>query len=415
MSGMLTHPGEPRIASQAVERGQAFFVLATLFSCIVLQRFALPLGELRISLATPLVFAAAAWCLAGRSLALDPRRVVFMLGLLSVALASTAVRLNAPTSMAPVMSIPSLIHWLAVTALAVLAFRQPMDENRFFRMLLAWLQFIAVAGLVQFAAQFAGAGLFSFSGLVPDELLIERQYMTELTLEGSDIRRANGFFLVEPSVFSQFMAIGLIAEWVSFRRSRVLVLLMAGLLASVSGTGWIVLGAFVVQLAFSRGARGIVSVLGIGIVAGISLALVAFAIPEIAEAMFARTAEFSTPGTSGYDRFVTPFKIIPLALDSAPWVPLVGLGPGTAEYLTVPFTYFLITPAKTLLEYGVPGLLLYVALILTNRRTARQRVLTFPLVVLLMITGGYHQFPPVLFIVLLIVTVATLRTSGRPG
>jgi hypothetical protein len=77
----------------------------------------------------------------------------------------------------------------------------------------------------------------------------------------------------------------------------------------------------------------------------------------------------------------------------------------------LPYVYHVNTPLKLLLEYGIAGLGLYLAAILSARRTRRQRTLVLPMLVLLLLTGGYHQFAPMLFLVVLVITVARLEES----
>ena len=100
-------------------------------------------------------------------------------------------------------------------------------------------------------------------------------------------------------------------------------------------------------------------------------------------------------------------------LEAAPRVVFTGIGPGAATDLVLPFRYWLNTPVKLLLEYGVLGLGFYLLLLLTATRTPRQTRLIVPLFVLLMFTGGYQQFSPILFPVLLLLDVAFLRADGR--
>jgi hypothetical protein len=121
--------------------------------------------------------------------------------------------------------------------------------------------------------------------------------------------------------------------------------------------------------------------------------------------------EFSMPGTSGNERFVTPFMALSAVLADAPWTFLTGIGPGASEELTLPFFYRLNTPIKVLMEYGAGGLFFYLALLVSGTRPRRQWLLLAPMLTLLLLTGGYHQFSPVLFPVLLLGTVATLRAS----
>jgi hypothetical protein len=399
--------GPPRAVAVALP---VQFVVAILFASLVLQRFGLPVGDLRVHAVTPVALVAAIAGLHAGTLGLDRRRVALLLALGAVALVSTAARANLAAPIAPRSSLPSLAYWLFLTSFVALSFGRAVPEEWFFRRVAWWLGLVAVAGLAQFAAQFAGLSLFSFAGLVPGSLLVEHLFAVEIALE-SGVMRSNGFFLVEPSVFSQLMAVGLMIETLYFRRTAWMALFLAGLLAAVSGTGWLVLGAFVVQLGIGLGLRG--AVLAAALAMGLVLGLVAlsFLAPEIAEGLFDRMGEFSMVGTSGYERFVTPWLVLRDVLDQVPWALATGLGPGTAEQLTLPYVYHVNTPLKLLLEYGIAGLGLYLAAILSARRTRRQRTLVLPMLVLLLLTGGYHQFAPMLFLVVLVITVARLEES----
>ena len=95
----------------------------------------------------------------------------------------------------------------------------------------------------------------------------------------------------------------------------------------------------------------------------------------------------------------------------APWAVLTGIGPGTSEHLALPYPYSMNSPTKILVEYGAVGLVLYLALLTSAARTARQRMLLLPVLVMLLFDGNWCQFPPVLFPALLIITVARLRET----
>lgn len=387
------------------------FVGLTLAICLFLQRFALPYGSLEVSIAMPLVLLLSGWGLMVGILTIDRRRAAFFLGLVACGLIATAVHATYPLAIAPRTSLNSLVYWLAMTAFAVLRLRAPMDERRFFSLLAIMLELVAVAGIAEFVAQLVGLRLFSFSGLVPANLLIEHEYDVVASISGTDLLRSNGFFLVEPSVFSQFMAVGVIVEWLLFRRPARLALYLVGLLVSVSGSGWLVLCAFVVELAFVTGALGVLRALVLAGVCVLAMTLASLVIPDITSALTGRVGEFNVQGSSGYDRFVTPFMVLAQVLSGAPWSILTGIGPGASEQLLVPYFYQLNTPVKVILEYGLPGLLFYLLLLLYAIRTPTQWLLICPLFVLLMFTGGYQEFAPILFPVLLISTVALLHPN----
>ena len=384
------------------------FTWGTLFCCLALQRLAVPAAGLKVSLATPLVLGLALWGLASGTLVIERRRMALYCGLCAVAMFSVATQVSLPLAMAPRMSTTSLAYWLGITAFAVLRFRHSVSETAFFRLVSLALAALAVAGLLQFALQFVGIGLFSFAGIVPDQFLIEEQYKVVIPIDRG-LNKSNGFFLVEPSVFSQFMALAVVIEALYLRRAAYLVLFFAALLLSMSGTGWMVLGSYIAVLAISAGRRGLLG--AILLAAGCALAFTAlsFVAPDFADMMSGRMYEFTLPGTSGHERFVTPFMALQDLFNAAPWVSVTGIGPGASEQLMVPYIYHLNTPVKVLMEYGVFGLTLYLALLTWGTRPKRQSTLLVPLMALLLLTGGYHQFSPILFAVLLIGTVAYVR------
>ncbi len=384
------------------------FTWGTLFCCLVLQRFAIPLAGLKVSIATPLVLGLAAWAVASGTLVIERRRMALFCGLCAVALFSVATQFNLPLAIAPRMSLTSLYYWLAITGFAVLRFRHSVSETAFFRLVSLALAALAVAGLVQFVLQFVGVSFFAFTGVVPDDFLIEEQYNVTIPIDRG-LNKSNGLFLVEPSVFSQFMALAVVVEALYLRRVAYLVLFFVALLSSMSGTGWLVLGSYIAVLAISAGRRGLLG--AILLAAGCALAFTALSVvlPDFADMMSGRVYEFTLPGTSGHERFVTPFLALQDLLNAAPWVSVTGIGPGASEQLIVPYIYHLNTPIKVLMEYGIFGLLLYLCLLTWGTRTKRQWMLLTPLMVLLLLTGGYHQFSPILFPVLLVGTVAFMH------
>ena len=75
------------------------------------------------------------------------------------------------------------------------------------------------------------------------------------------------------------------------------------------------------------------------------------------------------------------------------------------------WSYNLNPPVKISLEFGIPGFVLYLLYLLTARRTSTQKALLVTILVLLLLDGGYSQFPPVLFPALLLILIADLRPS----
>jgi hypothetical protein len=409
--------GQARIGRSAPlviddNKAQTAFVLTTLFSSLVLQRFGIPVGGQLVSVALPIVGIVAGWYLWVGVLGLDRQRVVIMFGLLAVVMLSYGYSKNAPFAFVTKSSLMSMIYWLLITSFAVLRFSEPMDEKAFFRAVVRVLAFIAICGIAAFVLQFVGLTLFSFSTFLPEQFSFEPSYNVVIPIGDSSRFKANGLFLVEPSVFSQFMAIGLACEWVTERRPWLVGLFLFALFSAVSGTGWLAVGGFVAYIGLTSGSRGLAAAIAFSCVCILAFAAVGFFLPDVTETLTGRVGEFGAQGSSGNGRFVTPFLVSSYIFDLAPIAFFTGTGPGSADtFSVISYVYGLSTPIKILLEYGILALVAYLALIVANRRTPRQNAVTVPALVVFLFGGTYEHFPPLLFPILLITTVANLREA----
>ena len=395
--------------SLQTQRACLRFTLLLLGACLFLQRFGLPLGDQSLSIVGPVGLGLAGYELLRGNLLLNRTRSAVFMGLVGLALLGAAWHDMGPGAFDAGPSEKSLIQFLLLTAFATLSFAVPVDERAFFGCVNRLLGIVAAAGLLQFAAQFAGLRLFAFADFLPDRWLIESGYNLAIPTGIGDVLKSNGFFLVEPSVFSQFMALGLIIEVLNFRRPLQLALFVGGLLLSFSGTGWIVLASFLAFGGLRLGPRGVrLIALAASVLAAAGVALLLLA-PDFAGAFQSRLGEISQPGTSGHMRFVTPFWFINDVLAREPSALFTGIGAGVSEKMSFPYAFTVNTPIKVFAEYGAPLLLAYLALFALARRTLNQAALFVPCMLLFLFTGGYQQFPPILFPVLLFVAVARLK------
>lgn len=411
--GAVTAPATPAARSGARTRARAGagaralrFTTVLVCICLFLQRFGVPLGSKPFSLVGPLGLALAGWALAQGTLAVHRIRLACFLVLAICVAVGLLTQGVTPGQAAPNMA--SMSQFLLLTSFAVLSFAEPVDEARFFRIVAYWFAVIAACGIAQFLAQAVGVRIFAFTGILPTALLYESGYNLIIPVGAGDLLKSNGFFLIEPSTFSQIMALGLIIEILAFRRAGYLALFAAGLLLSFSGTGWIVLASFVIAAVLGMGWRGIAIGGGTVLLLGLLLGFAWFAMPDFAHVLQGRMDEFSQPGTSGHRRFITPFWALSDTLHARPSVALTGLGSGVSEKLELPYEYDVNTPIKVGLEYGVGGLLAYVMLFLAGRRSPIQAGLLVPACTLFFFAGAYQQFPPVIFLTLLLTSVARL-------
>jgi hypothetical protein len=379
--------------------------------CLFFQRFGMPFGGESLNLVGPVGLCLSGWALARGTLVFDRARLVLYLGLAFLAVFGAGWRALSANSFDGSPSPNSMLQFLLLTGFAVLSFGVAVDEGAFFRRVNGLFAVVAVAGIAQFFLQFIGVRLFAFGDLLPERILYEAGYNLKIPVGIGDILKSNGFFLVEPSVLSQFMALALIIEVLNFRRLIYLCAFAGALVLSFSGTGWIVLGAFLVTAGLRLGRRGFVVALVAVLVLGAAAGLLWLAAPDFFAAFADRFNEISQPGTSGNMRFVTPFRLVGDVLARVPSALISGIGAGVSERISMPYAYDVNTPIKIMLEYGLPLLIVYVALFCVARRTVLQSALLAPCLVLVLLTGGYQQFGPVLYPVLLLVAVARLRPA----
>ena len=413
----LVQPGRAAAWRPTVDHMQQALLFTTVVLAVsmFLQRFGVPAGGKPVNVVGPIGLGIAVVGVLRGTLTFSRIRLPLFLLLCALASFGMAYRQIVPGVFQTGTILPSLLQFLLLTSFATLSFAQPVPEREFMRRVTAVLSLIAVAGIGQFVAQIVGLGLFSFRGLVPPSLLFEDGYNLQIPAGFANLYKSNGFFLLEPSVFSQFMAFGLILELLVLRRIRILALFAAGLMLSMAGTGWIVLAAFVVSSAFSMGRRGIlISILTlalVGLLAGGALVLA----PDAAAVFSSRLDEVVRPSTSGHLRFITPFWLLDDVMTGEPSAALLGLGSGGSARLSRADEYTLDTPVKIAIDYGLPALAVYVALLAAGRKTVTQRAVVLPGLVLLLFAGGYQQFAPALFPVLLVMSVANLRPETGPA
>jgi hypothetical protein len=207
----------------------------------------------------------------------------------------------------------------------------------------------AVCGLVQLVGQLLSSGMFLDPiRLLPQAILFQGYNTTYPVFYGGSLLKPNGMFLLEPSYFSQLVAMGLVSELVFFHRKWRIAVLITALAFSFSGTGILIL---LPALLFIGSSRVIVSF------ALFATALAAVMIVLGFGEFFAdRAAETGQTGSSGNERFVAPYVEIVQEWSDSTMICLFGKGAGSSERMsTAVETAFGAIP-KVGLEYGLVGL-----------------------------------------------------------
>ena len=295
--------------------------MAVLVSAVFLQRFSLPFGATRLTFDfAAIVLILSYQFLCGKLLVQYDRLLWF----LSLVLANTSsLLLNFENS-------KLTAYFLSLALNSLLMLSRPSTSDQYNRMLQAFqllVIFLSCLGVVQFVLQFVidGTALMNFYGIVPEFLLSEGVLSEPRNFGG--IIKSNAIFFHEPSIYSQFTALGILIEVLEFRRPRYLVVIALGFLVAYSGTGLVLLLLFLPFASLTHDKAGF-SVL---LVAMFALGLAATGIIELS-VFTSRVGEFEEPGSSASIRFVAPMWATAEHFHTASLQALlVGDGPGAAK------------------------------------------------------------------------------------
>ncbi len=353
----------PAVAPRAPgPRAVAIAFLLLMLSATVLQRFGLNLGSYSLNAALVAVFVLLVIAGLCGVLAISTERLIlYGLGL-SVALVSAMLNERATS-----MSSLALLAVMYLPFVFVLTPRAGLTPERATGMFLDVAALCAVAGVVQFYAQYLikARWLFDFTEQVPGLLQGPSGYNTVISV--GSLYKSNGFFFREPSGFSFVMALGLMLECLGPRRLWRLGFLGLGLLLSYSGTGLL---ALLIGLVIPMNRRTLLRLLLVGAVAAGLYALLAG--PLNLSYTLSRLDEFGSEDSSAYIRYIAPGRLLAEAAASSPGRLWFGHGPGTIFRQDVGYEFHDPTWAKLIFEYGVTGFVAFVALYLVSLRSSPQ-------------------------------------------
>jgi hypothetical protein len=227
----------------------------------------------------------------------------------------------------------------------------------------------ALIGILQFFAQFYihEPWLFDFRDYIPPVINAEGSpHDANTVIPVGTLFKSNGFFFREPSGFSQTLAIALICEFAIFKRFIRIGVLGYALLLTYSGTGLVVL---LIGLMFPFGAKTALRLAAVGLA---GLLLFAFLGDKLNLSFtVGRLDEFNSETSSAYARFVSPFRLVGLGLDTNSWAPFFGNGPGSITDAKARLGNNLFDPtwAKLVFEYGFFGFVLILAFVIFTMRS----------------------------------------------
>ena len=387
-----------RAAVPARDRSVAWSLTAIFVAALVLQRFGIPFGDSKVNLVTFVVFAVLGLGVVRGQMVLDARRAAAWLAFATWCLVSGLYTIQLNPTPGLRNSLPSLLHFVGLYLPFAFRFTGTMPRAEVYGRFQAVALFVAGCGILQFLAQLGGISVFSFLDYMPEQYSVEPIFNVVIPLGSTAWMKSNGFFLVEPSVFSQTMAIAIGIELLFFRRISVLCVLAAAMLFSASGTGVLGLALVLALIATTTRALDARLLFGLLAAAGIIALLAIFAFQDVGNVFASRVDEVNVQGSSARLRFITPFLATAEVIDRFPEAIVWGTGPGSSERLSLGFSYSVPTPWKVGFEYGLPGLVLWTVMLVVTLWRRGEAAILLPLLFLFFFAGGYHQFGPAIYV-----------------
>jgi len=374
-----------------------------LLGATIFSKFAVPTFGVRgIGITLPLILAAMiAGCFTGQFV-IASRRFMFGLFVLSVLVLMQLLKNDVfyPSSLLLLGAIhlPLLLQFRVASA----------DINRAVKFFGFICSLCALLSIAQFVLQHLtdSRWLFPIENFVPDGFRIQN-FNEEAPLEyQSVVLRANGVFMLEPSFLSQLLAVALVLELSTRNRLLRLMLYLAGMLVSYSGTGFMVLAVAIPVVIISQNRWGLV--LGMVALAVAAAMLLPYAGKVLyLDKFVARIGEFNSTGSSGFARFVGGFYLFDQFLSNHPLRTLFGVGAGMFKDYA-PLAHYPVSEMplfKMVLEFGLFGAVLYfLFLFYCLSSSALPSAVALAIAVTFLLNGLYVPFSHALALSLLVWT-----------
>jgi hypothetical protein len=399
-----------KAAVPALSRLPEILLLTPLIAVTFLSKAAIPpFGAQGIGISLLIILALLPIGLMSGYLRFEPVRFALFLFLMGTLGLSTVLRSDA-------YSLTSLLLLLAIHVPYMFYVHQQQttkfDTTDFFLSLCTVIAWLAIA---QFVAQFVVGAEYAF----PIEHFVPKQFLVQLFNAqgalgyGSDVYRATGVFLYEPSYLSQLMAVAIVAQLCVKPRWFRLVLYLAAMLLSYSGTGMMILAVCLPLVLIARRRWEL-------LFAGIALIAVVLSLGQYLylDNLLSRANEFSSTGSSGFARFLGGFYLFDQFLWNDPWGTLFGFGAGTFKLFgaraSVPVAEMPLF--KMVLEFGLVGATLYfVYLFYCLFATPAPKLVALAVAMTFLLNGLYVPFSQGLALTLLVWSCRRSAASVSPA
>jgi hypothetical protein len=266
----------------------------------------------------------------------------------------------------------------------------------------------ALLAIGQWVAQVSGAWTYSdLMQMLPQQFLLQDYNTTYPVYYGSPIMKSNGVIFLEPSFCSQFLALAIIAQLATGGKRWRIPVYVGGILATISGTGLLLLAFGLTVLAWRRGALW-----SFGVLAATLVAIAAVAVTPAGKLFAERAQEARESQSSVSLRFTDPFERAFRDIGRGWSAPFVGHGPGFVEreatvYQERTDLALAFPPVpKLATEYGVFAALAFTAFMIAAfwSRTPEKTIAASLVFMHLTLSGSLLQ-PPTVYLALLLASL----------
>lgn len=373
---------------------------------VLLQRFSIPFNSKQIAIVFFLTYFFLLYSFFCKRIHIEiSRLILFLLGVCSVLFVTLFIRGE--------FSVFSLIY--LITLYFAFIFYADFSEQEYRKILFMFqnlMLFLSFIGILQIGVQLAGVPYDDYFSYLPFKY-VQGGYNTSYPIVyGSDIYKANAVVFLEPSFFSQVLAIALIIETVFFKRFWCILIYLVALICTFSGTGLLLLA-----LTFPLWLRHVFKQpkTRYTFIACAVIGLLVFFNSDFIDKSFYynRIAEFSSKGESANIRFIAPYTAMAEIIHTDTSTFLIGSGAGAVTALEDNYMANFPVIPKLVIEYGLiaGGLFL---LFLGYCIFTRQRSYTLAAAVAFMyfiLSGSLLQSQTAFFIFLLTVFIPAETAS----
>ncbi|PCI57311.1 MAG: hypothetical protein COB36_03345 [Alphaproteobacteria bacterium] len=332
----------------------AGILLTMIIAATFLQKVAIPVADIQIFLGLPIIVGLTAFGFITRRLVLKSRN--FILYLFMVGIIVLTQILGGHIFSFASMFLLIIVHCPYAFGLKANS-AMPGIQFLYFQRIMV---IIAIAGILQYAAQFIIGGDIAFflDTMFPQSIIMQGYNGTIPLQYGSSFYKSNGVFLQEPSSFSQLLAVAIVVEAIYFKNWKRVVLFLAAISLTFSGTGLIILFALIpIYLIHYRKFFILTFLLVAVLTAPLWGTFVGLG------GTINRTREFTDTRSSGYARFVSIVPTLNTYIVPQTNTFLFGLGSGsilrTLTSNESDYEWHNPSWGKMIFEYGIIGGLAY--------------------------------------------------------